>query len=155
MKQLWAPWRNKFLTHPPAKGCIFCQKPRSRRDAANLIVERGRSAFSILNLYPYNNGHVMIVPYRHVRTLNQLKPEELSEIFDMANKLTKKLDRVLKPHGYNIGFNIGRAAGAGIEKHVHLHVVPRWIGDTNFMPVLSGTKVISESLEALLGRLKA
>ncbi len=154
MKELWAPWRNKFLTHPPVKGCIFCQKPRSRSDVKNLIVERGRHVFAILNLYPYNNGHVMIVANRHVKSFTFLGPEEMLELFNMANRLMKKLDRILKPHGYNVGFNIGRAAGAGIEKHVHLHIVPRWLGDTNFMPVLSGTKVISESLKALHAKLR-
>jgi ATP adenylyltransferase len=155
MERLWAPWRNKFLSHPRPTGCIFCEKPRSRSDRKNLILERGRRAYSILNLYPYNNGHVMIAPYRHLKDLRLLSGDETTEIFAMAKALLDRLDKVMKPDGYNVGFNVGRAAGAGYDRHVHLHVVPRWNGDTNFMPVLSGTKVISESLDELRERLLA
>jgi ATP adenylyltransferase len=149
MNRLWAPWRHKFLSHPRPKGCIFCQRPKSRNGSKALIVSRGREVYTILNLYPYNNGHLMIAPYRHLKNIGLLSQSEILELFQMANRAIKKLDKTLKPHGYNIGFNIGRAAGAGFDKHIHLHIVPRWSGDTNFMPVLSGTRVISESLEAL------
>jgi ATP adenylyltransferase len=148
MQRLWAPWR-KYITHQKTKGCIFCQKPKSGNDAENLVLERGRKAFVMLNLYPYNNGHLLVSPYRHLSKLTLMTPEESAEIFSTAQKMIRKLDKLLKPHGYNIGFNIGRAAGAGYDKHVHLHIVPRWTGDTNFMPVIAGDKVISESLQDL------
>ncbi len=155
MQKLWAPWRSKFIYHKENKGCIFCSKPKSRKDKKNFIIERGKNVYSILNIYPYNNGHVMIAPYRHLKDLHALSGEETMELFEMQNRTLKALDKALKPHGYNLGFNIGRAAGAGYDKHVHLHIVPRWLGDTNFMPVLTGSKVISESLEALRKRLLA
>ncbi|HTL70981.1 MAG TPA: HIT domain-containing protein [Candidatus Eisenbacteria bacterium] len=147
--RLWAPWRKKFITHKKPSGCIFCLKPRSRRDRQNLVLERGRRVFSMLNLYPYNNGHLMIAPYRHVRSVTGLTAEETAEVFSMMKDAVRRLDRLVRPHGYNIGFNIGRAAGAGYDGHAHLHVVPRWNGDTNFMPVAGGTKVISESLDEM------
>ncbi len=152
-KQLWAPWRDRFIYHPKAKGCIFCQKPRSRNDIKNLIVWRGKTVYTMLNLYPYNNGHLMIAPYRHLKSTTLLSKQEMVELFEMANKAVLQLEKKLKPHGFNMGFNVGRAAGAGYDKHIHLHVVPRWNGDTNFMPVLSGNKVISESLKNLRSRL--
>lgn len=155
MKKIWAPWRSKFIYHAKNKGCIFCAKPRSRRDKKNLIIERGRTVYSMLNLYPYNNGHIMISPYRHVKKLTALTREEFLELFAMLKRTQKVLQKALKPHGYNVGFNSGRVAGAGYDKHAHLHVVPRWLGDTNFMPVIGETKVISESLEGLRKRLTA
>ncbi len=153
MQKLWAPWRNKFIYHRKAKGCIFCEKPRLRQDAKNFLIERGKTVYSMLNLYPYNNGHVMISPYRHLKTITQLTTEETLELFQMLQRTLKKLDKALRPHGYNVGFNIGRIAGAGYDKHVHLHVVPRWLGDTNFMPVVADSKVISESLSDLRKRI--
>ena len=149
MNKLWAPWRRKFIYHRKVKGCIFCEKPKSRRDAANLILKRGETAFSILNLYPYNNGHLMVAPYRHLDNVTRLTVRESAEIFRMIQDAVRRLDKLLKPHGYNIGVNIGKAGGAGFDKHVHFHVVPRWSGDTNFMPVVAGDKVISESLQTL------
>ncbi len=159
MNKLWAPWRKKFLTHPKPKGCIFCSKPKSRQDSKNLLLERGEKVFSILNLYPYNNGHLMIAPYRHVASPDQLLREEWMELFFYLQRCQKALDSLLKPDGYNMGMNVGKPAGAGFDGHVHFHIVPRWNGDTNFMPVVAGEKVISESLDALyaqlLTRLKA
>ncbi len=155
MKKIWAPWRSKFIYHKKNKGCIFCTKPRAHRDKENLIIERGRTVYALLNLYPYNNGHIMLAPYRHVKNITALTPNELVELFGMLKGTLKILHKALKPHGYNVGFNIGRIAGAGYDKHVHLHVVPRWLGDTNFMPVIGDTKVISESLEGLRKRLVA
>ena len=155
MQKLWAPWRSKFIYHKKNKGCIFCSKPKARKDAKNLILERGKNVYSILDLYPYNNGHVMVAPYRHLKNMEALSGEEIMELFEMLKRTLKALDKALKPHGYNLGFNIGRTAGAGYDKHVHLHIVPRWLGDTNFMPVIAGSKVISESLEALRKRLLA
>ncbi|MGH7198387.1 MAG: HIT family protein [Candidatus Omnitrophota bacterium] len=155
MEKLWAPWRRKFIYHQKNKDCIFCSKPRSRNDRNNLILERGKAVYSILNLYPYNNGHVMIAPYRHLKDVSRLTQEETLELFDMLKRTLKTLSKALKPHGYNVGFNLGRVAGAGFDKHVHLHVVPRWLGDTSFMPVLADAKVISESLTDLRKRFLA
>ncbi|MBI4353480.1 MAG: HIT domain-containing protein [Candidatus Omnitrophica bacterium] len=153
MERLWAPWRSRFIYHSKLKGCLFCQKPRSLRDRRNLVIERGKYVFSMLNLYPYNNGHFMIAPYRHIAHLTLLTSRESGELFEMLKRTLKKLDRVLKPHGYNVGFNIGRAGGAGYHRHIHLHGVPRWQGDTNFMPVLNDTKVMIESLDEMRKRL--
>ncbi len=153
MKKIWAPWRSKFIYHRKLKGCIFCKKPNKRKDRESLIIERGKTVYSILNLYPYNNGHLMIAPYRHLKNLTLMTREEYTELFQMLQRSLKKLNKLLKPKGYNIGFNIGRVAGAGYDKHVHLHVVPRWPGDTNFMPVVAKTKIISESLSKLREKL--
>ena len=118
------------------------------------VLSRGRLAFSILNRYPYNNGHLMVAPYRHVGRLSKLTSAEWVEILELANDAAARLDRVMKPDGYNLGINIGRGAGAGIPGHLHLHVVPRWTGDTNFMPTVAATKVISQSLGAAYHLLK-
>ncbi|MEN3013861.1 MAG: HIT domain-containing protein [Endomicrobiia bacterium] len=146
MNILWAPWRVKFIKRKKQKGCIFCKKIKQKNDSKNLIVYRGKYCFVILNTYPYNNGHLMIVPYRHISTLEKLSQQEGLEIFELTKNMIKILKKVYKIQGCNIGINIGKPAGAGIDKHLHLHIVPRWIGDVNFMPVFSDTKVISESL---------
>jgi ATP adenylyltransferase len=122
---------------------------RSRRDRRHHVVARGEETFALLNRYPYNNGHLMIAPYRHVGALASLRPAEWTEMLRLARRLTSRLREVLHPHGFNLGVNLGRAAGAGIPGHLHLHVVPRWTGDTNFFPILSQTKVISQSLDEL------
>jgi ATP adenylyltransferase len=150
---LWAPWRIEYIENadrlsggnPP--GCIFCVKPRETEDRANLIVRRGRTAFVIMNRYPYNNGHLMVVPGRHTADLSALGTEEKIELFDLLTASQRVLSEVMKPQGFNIGMNLGRPAGAGIEDHLHFHIVPRWNGDTNFMPVLGHVKVVSEGLE--------
>jgi len=155
MDKLWAPWRTKYITGiKNAKGCIFCSKPKEGKDGKNYIVARARHSFSILNLYPYNNGHMMVVPNRHVNNLSKLGRDELVDLMALLNDTQKLLQKTINPDGFNIGINIGKAAGAGIKDHVHIHIVPRWIGDTNFMPVSASTKVISESLDALYGRIK-
>jgi len=128
------------------KGCIFCEKTREKRDEENLILYRGKNAFIIMNAFPYNNGHLMVAPYRHVPTLENLENDELLEVFKLVNLSLRILREAMNPDGFNIGVNIGRVAGAGIEEHVHVHIVPRWNGDTNFMPVIANTKVISEGL---------
>jgi ATP adenylyltransferase len=151
LERLWAPWRSTFLAKGPQRRCFLCaavKAPRSR-DRANHVVARGRSVFGILNLYPYNNGHLMIAPRRHVGRFEQLQPAEWSEMLTVSQRLMRRLTRSLHPQGYNLGFNLGRTAGAGVPGHLHLHIVPRWNGDTNFMPVLGRTKVISQSLDAL------
>jgi len=154
MDKLWAPWRTGYITKVSSmKGCIFCSKPKSRNDRKNYIFSRTRHSFSILNLYPYNNGHMMIVPYRHVDSLTKLNKEEIADLIDLLNRTQELLSDTMNPDGFNIGINVGRAAGAGVKDHVHIHIVPRWVGDVNFMPVSASMKVISESLGALYGRL--
>ncbi len=128
-------------------GCIFCDKPRARDDAANLIVHRGERCFVILNLYPYTNGHLMVTPYEHIGALQDLDAETTAEMMALAKQAMDLLGEVYAPHGYNVGFNQGRAAGAGVEHHIHMHVVPRWGGDTNFMPVLGDVRVMPQSLQ--------
>lgn len=142
IKELWAPWRSKYIYLRKRQKCIFC-KPK------DYVLEKTRYSFSMLNIYPYNNGHVMVAPKRHVKSLEYLRAEELKDLMDLVVKTKKTLDKKLKPHGYNIGLNIGKIAGAGFAGHIHIHVVPRWTGDTNFMPATSGTKVISESLDVM------
>jgi ATP adenylyltransferase len=154
METIWAPWRAKYINKVgKMKGCIFCSKPKAGNDKKNLIVERTRHSFSVLNLYPYNNGHLMIVPFRHVDGLIKLTKEEISDLIALLNRTQELLSKTLHPDGFNIGINVGRAAGAGVKGHIHIHIVPRWVGDSNFMPVSASTKVISESLSALYGRL--
>jgi len=155
MERLWAPWRRAYIYAAKQKGCIFCGARRVKNDRARYIVARTRHAFSMLNLYPYNNGHVMVAPYRHVKSLEYLTEAETKDCMALVNKMKRAIDKTLKPHGYNIGMNIGRVAGAGFEAHAHIHIVPRWPGDSNFMPVLSKTKVISDSLDHLYDLLKA
>jgi ATP adenylyltransferase len=135
-------------------GCIFCGVRADRNPRKRYIITRSKYAFSMLNLYPYNNGHVMVSPYRHVKSLELLSESELLDLMSLVNSTKVLLDKKLKPHGYNIGLNIGKIAGAGFAGHVHIHIVPRWTGDTNFMPLIAGTKIISESLDAMYGLLK-
>jgi len=138
-----------------SEGCIFCEKWRADADAENLVLFRGEECFAILNLFPYNNGHLMVVPVRHVADIVDLTASEQIEMFRLTQRMVCVLRETMSPHGFNIGFNLGRAAGAGIADHLHLHVVPRWSGDTNFMPVLDATRVISEALEETYKKLKA
>lgn len=158
MERLWAPWRMTYVgaaaPSPPA-GCIFCAKPAQNNDAANWIVHRDQTCFVILNAYPYNNGHLMIVPYRHVSRLNDLSPSESAAMMALAARMTLVLSSVASPDGYNVGMNLGSAAGAGIADHLHLHVVPRWAGDTNFMPVVGETKVMPETLDQVYVKVTA
>ncbi|MBC7189496.1 HIT domain-containing protein [Candidatus Aerophobetes bacterium] len=155
MQILWAPWRLKYiLKSGKEKGCIFCQKPRENKDRDNYILLRGENCFVILNAFPYNNGHLLIVPYRHISSVEELNPEESKELMELTGKMVAVLRKVMRPDGFNIGINLGRAAGAGIEDHLHIHIVPRWVGDCNFMPVLSETKVIPEALDKTYEKLK-
>jgi ATP adenylyltransferase len=153
MKTIWAPWRMTYIRQGEEKGCIFCQKPLERKDEKNLILYRGRRTFVFMNRFPYNNGHLMIVPKRHATDLDGLNVNELQELFDVVKDWTRVLRTSLRPHGFNIGINLGKAAGAGID-HLHVHVVPRWLGDTNFMPTLAETKVVPESLDASYRKLR-
>ena len=145
---LWAPWRMTYIEGARGDGCLFCDKPREADDRKSLILHRGSLTYVVMNLFPYANGHLMIVPYRHCADLGQLSPEESLEIMQLAQRCTQVLQRAFRAEGFNIGFNLGKIAGAGIAEHVHLHVVPRWLGDTNFMAVLADIKVMPEYLEA-------
>lgn len=151
---LWAPWRIKYLQQKKMAGCIFCKASQERNDKKNLIVKRGKLSFSMLNIFPYNNGHLMVAPFRHVGDLAKLSQDEFLDLFINLKEMKLKLDKILKPQGYNIGINIGRAAGAGFPGHIHIHIVPRWNADTNFMPVIARTKVISQSLKELYKKIK-
>lgn len=154
MENLWAPWRIEYILGKKPKGCIFCDKPAESRDEENLILYRGKYHFIIMNAFPYNNGHMMVVPYRHTDTLSGWQPEERHEMMELADLGVELLRKLMRPDGFNLGINMGLVAGAGVADHIHLHVVPRWNGDTNFMPVLSDTRVISEALRATYGKLK-
>ena len=138
-----------YIKQLKTKGCILCKIKRQNKDKENFIIYHSDYCFAVLNIFPYNNGHVMIVPNRHVGTLEKLNDFELLDMNKTLIKIKKTLKKILKPEGFNIGINIGKASGAGIEKHIHTHLVPRWQGDTNFMPILSATKIISQSLEEL------
>jgi ATP adenylyltransferase len=156
--RIWAPWRLEYVKDAAKDNddeCIFCAKPAADDDEANLIVHRGEHCFVILNLFPYTNGHLMVAPYEHTAGLQDLDAETLAEMMALAQNAMRRLEEVYSPHGYNVGFNQGRIAGAGFEHHIHMHVVPRWGGDTNFMPVLADTRVMpqtpQQSYEALRG----
>lgn len=156
MRHIWAPWRMAYIQRDEKMcGCVLCEKWASSDDTANYILYRGERAYIILNLYPYNNGHLMVVPYKHVASVEDLETETLTELMLLVNRSLAALREAMAPHGFNIGVNLGRAAGAGIHEHVHIHIVPRWEGDTNFMPVLGETRVIPEMLEDTYARLLA
>jgi len=147
MEKIFAPWRIKYIKMPKAEGCIFCKFPSENKDDEHLILFRGKYGFIIMNTYPYNPGHVMIAPYKHVPSLEQLADEEILDLMKLTNLAIKAIKITMSPDGFNVGINLGRVAGAGVEDHVHIHVVPRWHGDTNFMPVLADVKVIPQALE--------
>lgn len=136
----------EFIKGKPPEGCIFCTLPRETKDAENLILHRGRSCFIIMNKYPYNNGHLLIVPNAHVGTFLEVPDETLNEMNALAKRAMRALEKQYAPQGYNVGMNLGEAAGAGVKNHVHLHIVPRWNGDTNFMPVLAETRCLPQHL---------
>lgn len=152
MDKLWAPWRNKYITSKKQKGCVFCKA--LKKDKADFLVFKTGFSLCILNIFPYNNGHLMVSPQRHVKDISELKEIELLDLFKAINTAKKLLEKTLKPHGYNIGMNISQDAGAGIAGHIHIHIVPRWRADTNFMPALFNTKIISQSLKELQRKLK-
>jgi ATP adenylyltransferase len=148
--RIWAPWRLAYVKDASKdieEECIFCAKPAQEEDAESLIVHRGEHSFVILNLFPYTNGHLMVAPYAHVARLQDLPAETTAEMMSLAQRAMGRLEEVYEPHGFNVGFNQGRVAGAGVEHHIHLHVVPRWGGDTNFMPVIADTRVMPQTLE--------
>jgi ATP adenylyltransferase len=154
MERLWAPWRMAYVEVKEPAGCIFCEKPKAGDDRQELILYRGQTAFVLLNKFPYNNGHLMVAPYRHTADLAGLSAEEQAEIIGLGGAATRLLEHALSPDGFNLGINLGRTAGAGVAEHLHLHVVPRWNGDTNFMPVLAETKVLPDALFSSYDRLR-
>ena len=146
-RRLWAPWRMEYIEGPKPDECIFCSKPALGDDRAAYIVARGERCFAMLNAYPYNNGHLMVSPYEHVPSIGELPDETLLELMTLARRSLEALRDAYSPEGFNLGINEGTVAGAGIEEHVHLHVVPRWGGDTNFMPVVGNARVLPEGLD--------
>lgn len=154
MHRLWSPWRSQYVTGEKKDDCIFCQKPREKKDEANYILLRGDTCFVMLNIFPYNNGHLMIAPYRHISSVEKMRTEENGEVMQFIQRMMKVLRETMNPDGFNIGANVGQAAGAGIADHVHFHIVPRWVGDYNFMPLMSETKVIPEALSDTYKKLK-
>ncbi len=153
-KRLWAPWRHAYISGAakPTRGCIFCLARRSRDNRRAYVLVRGTHVLVMLNRYPYNPGHLMIAPTRHVGDYEALRSDETAELSAMSQRMVGLLRQALHPQGFNLGMNVGRVAGAGIPGHLHLHIVPRWNGDVNFMPVTGHAKVMSDSLEALYDR---
>jgi len=154
VSRLWAPWRIDYIVGPKSDGCIFCDKVTGTADRENGILLRGKRAFVMLNAYPYNPAHVMISPYDHVDCLEKLAPEPLAEVMRLTRLSEVAIRRAISPEGFNVGLNIGSAAGAGIKEHLHMHLLPRWNGDVNFMPALGQTHVIPEALNATYDKLK-
>lgn len=145
---VWAPWRMTYILAQKSPGCIFCERPREHHDTKNLILWRGRTAFVMMNLYPYNNGHLMVVPQAHVASLTALEPSQRAELGELTMRCEQVLRQAMRPDGFNIGLNLGSAAGAGIAEHLHVHIVPRWEGDTNYMSVVGETRVIPQHIDA-------
>jgi ATP adenylyltransferase len=155
MEKLWAPWREKYVrSNKKTKKCILCQAAKKRPGIKSYILKKGKYCFIILNIFPYNNGHLMVVPYQHSADMSKFNKNEILEIFDYISLSVKTLKKALKPDGFNIGVNLGNSAGAGVVNHIHYHIVPRWAGDTNFMAVTGKTKVIPVSLETTYRSLK-
>ena len=154
MKRLWAPWRIDYIRSPKEDGCIFCNKSQANDDQENLILYRGNKSFILKNLYPYSNGHLMISPFEHTADTNNLSKDFNLEIMELANASMNILRNTMNAEGFNFGANLGKAGGAGIEEHLHYHIVPRWNGDTNFMPLIGHTKVMVEGLNETWNILK-
>ena len=159
MKRLFSPWRSAYIRtfkhEKKSKKCLFCRIAKEKKDAKNLVVWRGKTCFALMNLFPYNAGHLLVVPYKHTSQFENLSVEEYAETMKATARCIKALKKLSAPHGFNVGMNLGRVAGAGIEHHVHIHIVPRWNGDTNFLPVLSDTKMISEDMRTMRKKLSA
>src|SRR5882672_5589547 len=157
MESLHAPWRIEYILSrkPELKEGLFARIAQSSDDVANLVIARDRSWFALLNRYPYHGGHIMVVPYKEVPDMNGLTDDELTDLWKLVRRCTSALTAVMKPDGFNIGINLGKVAGAGIAEHLHIHIVPRWNGDTNFMPVLANTMVVPQALKDLAAQLRA
>ena len=154
MRELWASWRSEFILGEKEKKCIFCKRGRQNRLRQNLILYSGKYSFVIINLFPYNPGHLMVVPYRHLKKLESLTDAEHSEMIQLMVLSVKILKKIFKPHGFNLGMNLGAVAGAGIKHHLHYHIVPRCIGDTNFLPAVGKTRLMSIGLDRIYDKLK-
>jgi ATP adenylyltransferase len=146
-RPLWAPWRIEYIQRPGKDECIFCSAAQGGEHSW-AVIDRGKGCFTMLNAYPYASGHVMVAPYRHLGGLQELANEELLDLLHLARRAIAAQTEAMSPDGFNVGLNLGAVAGAGIADHLHLHVVPRWEGDTNFMPVIAGTRVLPQALEA-------
>ena len=146
MKELWAPWRVEYFKKAKDKGCFLCRSFAGRKDRQNHILKRGRNCAVVMNRYPYTGGHLMVCPYRHISDLKEMTAAEHAELMELTVKAMDALKKTLKPDGFNIGINLGEAAGAGLKDHVHLHIVPRWKGDTNFITVMADVRVVPQSL---------
>ncbi len=155
MNHIFATWRMDYIKAPKHEGCIFCDFPKENLDRERHILHRGKACFVILNLYPYNPGHLMVVPFRHTNLYESLTDEEHLDMSRTAAHAISALRRTMEPDGFNTGINLGKCAGAGVDGHLHLHIVPRWNGDNNFMPVLTDTRVVPEALDATWQKLKA
>ncbi len=153
MERLWAPWRIEYILADKPAGCIFCVGDNQDRDRELLVLHRGAASLVMLNRYPYTNGHLMIAPYRHTSDLDQLADGEMLDLFKTVRLCRNILQQIASPQGFNIGVNLGRAAGAGVDEHVHIHVVPRWNGDTNYMSVIADVRVMPENLLMTYDRL--
>ena len=147
-RPLWAPWRIEYITGPKASDCIFCDAALGKGEPARRVVDRGTRCLTMLNAFPYAPGHLMVAPLRHVAALDELEDDELLELMQLTRRANRALRRAMTPDGFNVGLNVGKVAGAGIADHLHMHVVPRWLGDTSFMPVLDDTRVIPQALDA-------
>jgi ATP adenylyltransferase len=146
----WTPWRRAYIKGEDRPGddrCVLCVKPQEQDDPANLLLQRGRACYVLLNLYPYNPGHIMVVPYEHTSAFEALGAEVAAELMALTQRAVAILQGAMRPDGFNLGMNLGRVGGAGIDQHLHMHIVPRWNGDANFMPVIGGTKLIPEALD--------
>jgi ATP adenylyltransferase len=157
MESLHAPWRIEYILAPKLAQTesLFVRIAQDNNDEGNYVIARDRTCYALLNTYPYNGGHLMVVPYKEARDLNDLTDEEMADLMKLTRRCQNALSRVMKPDGFNIGINLGKVAGAGILGHVHIHVVPRWQGDTNFMPVLASTTVVPQALSELAAKLRA
>lgn len=154
MKQIWAPWRIEYILSDKEEGCFICRAAQEGESPQNLMLHKGKSCLVIMNRYPYNPGHLMVAPVRHIGSLEEMNRDESCEMMELAKVCVEILKEEMNPDGFNLGINLGRVAGAGLETHVHLHIVPRWNGDTNFMPVLADVKVIPEHLASTYEKLR-
>lgn len=155
MKSIFAPWRMEYIqASQNHEGCIFCDFPVENKDDERLIPARGKTCFVILNAYPYNPGHLMVAPYRHTAVYEELSDEEMFEMHQLGARSIAVLKKIMAPQGFNLGINLGKVAGAGFDGHLHLHVVPRWNGDTNFMPAIAGVRVVAEALSATYKKIR-
>jgi ATP adenylyltransferase len=154
MNNLWAPWRIEYILAPRDGSCFLCDMFAAADDRKNLILHRGPTCAVVMNRYPYTGGHLMVCPYRHFEEFAELTRQERIEIMDLTERCLSILTRVMKPAGFNIGYNLGYAAGAGLKDHLHQHIVPRWVGDTNLMPVIGGVTVVPQALDELYAKLK-